>query len=118
MAAAHSGVAALKMADSPALMASSATPYSTKGSAELTTPSHAMARQWARSAAPWPCHSNTGNRNIAAPRQRSAASAIGPNSGTLRRINRNDAPHSAANASNSERSRVLKSSSVEPPRGG
>ena len=76
-----------------------------KGSAELLTPTSAIGRQCRRSPPMPERPTSSGSSNSAAPVTRNAASGTGPKCGAAKRMNRNDAPHSAASSTSSTVSR-------------
>ena len=110
------GTVALNTDISAVLSASAETAYSRKGSAELTTPTPAIAAPCVRQAAPWPLSSISGTSSSAAPATRTKARATGPNSAAPRRMNRKLAPQMAASSKRSSVSRRVMCRLVRPRR--
>src|SRR6185369_15871757 len=79
--AAKSGVAELRIAESPVVIESAAYEKQRNGSAEFMAPTTAIVRQLAASAPSSPRSASSGTRKSAAPATRTNASATGPNAG-------------------------------------
>ena len=103
ISAPNSGVVALNIDDSPPVIASTARPKQTNGTAELVMPTSRIGFQCTRRAPSWPRQASSGSRNAAAPATRTKASATGPNSAAPMRMNKNDAPQIAASVTSSAR---------------
>ena len=103
--AAQIGAVALKTAIKPVVSANAPSVNKANGSAEFSRPATAMARQCWRSAVTSPRHTSSGSRTRVAPPTRTNTKASGPKSAAPARMNKNEAPHTAASSSNSARSR-------------
>src|SRR4051794_1633474 len=94
-----SGVAALMIAASEASRRFSASAISVNGAAALTAPSRKYLRHGARGRASLPAGMSSTASVAAASSSRQSATATAPRSSTDTRMNRNDAPQTAASAS-------------------
>mmetsp|Transcript_53826 Transcript_53826/g.149330 ORF Transcript_53826/g.149330 Transcript_53826/m.149330 type:complete len:248 (-) Transcript_53826:561-1304(-) len=105
--AVHSGVVALTMLDRPAVIDRAANENSTKGMALFNAPTSSSPRQCRRNSPNCPREASSGISRALARPTRTAASATGPKAWAPRRMNRNDAPHSAASSTSSPRSKAF-----------
>jgi hypothetical protein len=89
---------AFRIADKPVVMDSSANAKQANGMAELKIPMKKIFFQCFRSSGSKPLAITIGSKKAAAIPTRPAAVAIAPNSTALKRMNKNDEPHSAPSA--------------------